>query len=43
MGEEEIEEVKEIKYLDYVLQKKGGTEKQITERFKRATVAMKRT
>lgn len=42
-GEENIEEVKEIKYLGYILQKNGGTEKQITERFKKATIAMKKT
>lgn len=42
-GEEDIEEVKEIKYLGYVMQKNGGPEKQITDRFKRATVAMKKT
>ena len=41
--EEEIEEVKEIKYLGYTLQKNGGTEKYIKERIKKATVAMKKT
>ncbi|KYN30224.1 hypothetical protein ALC57_00314, partial [Trachymyrmex cornetzi] len=41
--EEVIEEVKEIKYLGYTLQKNGGTEKYIKERIKKATVAMKRT
>ncbi|XP_018397774.1 PREDICTED: golgin subfamily A member 6-like protein 1 [Cyphomyrmex costatus] len=41
--EETIEEVKEIKYLGYTLQKNGGSEKHIKERIKRATVAMKRT
>ncbi|KMQ83634.1 hypothetical protein RF55_19482 [Lasius niger] len=42
-GEESIEEVKEIKYLGYILQKNAGTEKQMIERFKRATDAMKKT
>lgn len=37
------EEVKEIKYLGYIMQKNGGPENQIKERLKRATVAMKKT
>lgn len=35
-GEENIEEVKEIKYLVYVMQKNGGVEKHIPERMRRA-------
>lgn len=42
-GEGSIEEVKEIKYLGCILQKNGGTEKQILERVKTATIAMKKT
>lgn len=38
--EEEIEEVKEIRYLGYIMQKNGGNEKHIKERFRRATLAM---
>ncbi|XP_039313476.1 protein CROWDED NUCLEI 1-like [Solenopsis invicta] len=41
--EENIEEVKEIRYLGYTLQKNGGTEKHTRERLRRATIAMKRT
>lgn len=41
--EESIEEVKEIKYLGYTMQKKGGAEKQVRDRCKRATLAMKKT
>lgn len=41
--EEIIEEIKEIKYLGYILQKSGGTEKYITERFTRVMIAMKKT
>lgn len=40
-GEEVIEEVKEIKYLGYILQKNGGAEKHIMERLRKATIAMK--
>lgn len=40
---EEIEEVKEIKYLGFILQKNGGTEKHIKERIKRTAIAMKKT
>lgn len=42
-GEEKIEEVKEIRYLGYILQKNGRSEKHIMERMRRATIAMKMT
>lgn len=42
MGEESIEEIKEIKYLGYMLQKYGGAEKQVKKRLRRVTIA-KRT
>ena len=42
-GEEEIEEVKEMRYLGYIMQKDGGSSKHIEERIRRATVAMKQT
>lgn len=42
-GEEEVEEIKEMTYLDYIIQKNGGTEKHIVERMRRAMVAMKQT
>ncbi|XP_077278957.1 uncharacterized protein LOC143906639 [Temnothorax americanus] len=42
-GGEDIEEVKEIKYLGYILQKNGGAENHIKDRMKKATIAMKRT
>lgn len=42
-GEEIIEEVTEIKYLEYIMQKNGGAEKHVIERFKRAMIAMKKT
>lgn len=42
-GEESIEEVKEIKYLGYIMQKNGRAEKQVMERFKRVMIAMKKT
>lgn len=42
-GNEDIEEVREIKYLRYILQKNGGAEKHIKERLRRAMIAMKRT
>lgn len=41
-GEEEIEEVKEMNYLGYII-KNGGAEKHIIERMRRAMVAMKQT
>lgn len=41
--EEIIEEVTEIKYLEYIMQKNGGAEKHVIERFKRAMIAMKKT
>jgi len=42
-GDKNLEEVKEIRYLGYILQKNGGAEKQIRERMRRAMIAMKRT
>ncbi|KMQ89609.1 rna-directed dna polymerase from mobile element jockey-like protein, partial [Lasius niger] len=42
-GGDKIEEVKEIKYLGYILQKNGGPEKQIRESYRKAMVAMKNT
>lgn len=42
-GEESIEEVKEMRYLGYIMQKNGGAEKHIMERIRRATIAMKMT
>lgn len=42
-GEENIEEVKEINYLGYIMQRNGGSEKHILERVRRATIAMKMT
>jgi len=41
--EEYMEEVKVIRYLEYMLQKNEGAEKHIRERIRRATIAMKRT
>lgn len=41
--EEILEEVKEMKYLGYIMQKNGGAVKQIEERRRRAIVAMKST
>lgn len=41
-GEEEIEEVREMNYLGYII-KNGGAEKHIIERMRRAMVAMKQT
>ncbi|XP_067211780.1 uncharacterized protein [Linepithema humile] len=42
-GKESIEEVKEMRYLGYIMQKNGGAEKHIMERIRRATIAMKMT
>ena len=43
-GEEELEEVKEMKYLGYVMEKNGKAEKHTRERMRKAAaVAMKRT
>ncbi|XP_073967949.1 uncharacterized protein [Bombus fervidus] len=42
-GEQELEEVEEIRYLGYILQKNGSDEKYIKDRKKRATIAMKKT
>lgn len=41
--EEKLEEVKEIRYLGYIVQKNGGAEKHIIERKKKAMIAMKKT
>jgi len=38
---EDIKEVKEIKYLEYTLQKNGRAEKHIREKMKKTIVAMK--
>lgn len=38
-----MEEVKEISYLGYIMQKNGGVEKHINERIRRATIVMKQT
>lgn len=43
MEEEKVEEVKEISYLRYIIQKNEGAEKHVTERVKRATITMKQT
>lgn len=42
-GDEKLEEVKEIRYLGYILQKNGGVEKQMRERKRKAVIAMKST
>jgi len=42
-GEEKIEEVKEIRYLGYIMQKNGGAEKHVVERMRRSMIAMKQT
>lgn len=42
-GEDNIEEVKEMRYLGYIVQRNGGAEKHITERLRRATIALKIT
>ncbi|XP_033351099.1 uncharacterized protein LOC117234220 [Bombus vosnesenskii] len=42
-GEQELEEVDEIRYLGYILQKSGSDEKHIQDRKKRVTIAMKKT
>ncbi|XP_033177240.1 uncharacterized protein LOC117151781 [Bombus impatiens] len=41
--EQELEEVDEIRYLGYILQKNGSDEKHIQDRKKNATIAMKKT
>ncbi|XP_033180121.1 vicilin-like seed storage protein At2g18540 [Bombus impatiens] len=43
MGEQELEEVDEIRYLGYILQKNGSDEKHIQDRKRRAAIAMKKT
>jgi len=40
--EEKVEEVREIRYLGFILQKNGGVDN-VTERIRRATIAMKQT
>jgi len=40
-GAEKVEEVKEMKYLGYIMQKNGGAEKHINERLRRATIAVR--
>ncbi|XP_033358886.1 golgin subfamily A member 6-like protein 1 [Bombus vosnesenskii] len=42
-GEQELEEMDEIRYLGYILQKNGSDKKHIQNRKKRATIAMKKT
>lgn len=42
-GEDNIEEVKEMRYLGYIVQRNGGAEKHITEILRRATIALKIT
>ena len=42
-GEEELEEIKEMKYLGYIMEENGKTEKHIQERIRKAAEAMKRT
>lgn len=42
-GEEKIKEIREIKYLGYILQKNGKAGKHINEKLRRAMVAMKMT
>lgn len=42
-SEENIEEMKEVKYLGYIMQKNGGAEKHVLKRMRRATIAMKLT
>lgn len=42
-GEQELEEVDEIRYLGYILQKNGSDEKHIQDRKKRAPIAIKKT
>lgn len=42
-GDEKIEEVREIRYVGYIMQKNGGSEKHIIERLRRAEIAMKNT
>jgi len=41
--EEEVKEVKEIRYLGYIMQKNRGVKKHIEERLRRAVIAMKQT
>lgn len=40
-GEKQLEEVKEMRYLGYIMQKNGGVEKQIKERKRKSVMAMK--
>lgn len=41
--DKEIEEVKEVKYLGYILQKNGRSEGQLREGYRKAVIAMKST
>lgn len=43
MGKKEIEEIKEMSYLGYIIQKNDGAEKHIAERMRRTMVAIKQT
>lgn len=43
MGRRRSRRDKKVTYLDYIMQKNGGTEKHIVERMRRAMVAMKQT
>ncbi|XP_043583227.1 golgin subfamily A member 6-like protein 22 [Bombus pyrosoma] len=42
-GEQELEEVEEIRHLGYILQKNGSDERHIQDRKRRAMIAMKKT
>ncbi|XP_043583164.1 uncharacterized protein LOC122567995, partial [Bombus pyrosoma] len=42
-GEQELEEVEEIRYLEYILQKNGSDERHIQDRKRRAMITMKKT
>lgn len=42
-GDEKIEKVRRIRYLGYIMQKNGGSEKHIIKRLRRAKIAMKNT
>lgn len=41
--DQKMQEIKEIKYLGFILQKNGAMQKHIKERIKRAMMAMKKT
>lgn len=38
-----MEEMKELRYLGYIMQKNRGVEKHIMDRLRRATIVMKQT